>query len=367
VLEKSGSAVVMGTILIFRTVPMLAVALIGGVIVDRFPRLRLMFISDVVRGLAVAAMALLAFSNTLAVWHVYVLSLVFGLVDAIFPSAYRAALPEVMPAEALPSANSLTDLSGQLSGIIGPAIGALLVAAGGSSAALALDGGSFFISALCLLLIQKLATSPTVAGKAGGILSDIREGLATVFGCVWLWVTIGVAAVSNLTYAGPMGAALPFLIRDHLKADVGTLGLFYSFNAIGAVCGAVWIGRYTIIRRRGLKIYGPWLLLAGMVVVMGLATAPWVVLGVGLVIGLCNSVLGLVWLNALQQRVPRELQGRVSSIDYLGSSLLEPAGLALGGWATDWLGPAPVFVIGGTLQAVLLALGLAHPDVRGLD
>jgi hypothetical protein len=133
------------------------------------------------------------------------------------------------------------------------------------------------------------------------------------------------------------------------------------------VAGAIWIGRYTIIRRRGLKIYVPWLLLAGMVVLIGLSASIWVILGAAFVIGVCNAILGLVWLNALQERVPRELQGRVSSIDYLGSSLLEPVGLAVGAWASVWLGPALVFVIGGVLQAVLLATGLAHPEVRDLD
>lgn len=164
-----------------------------------------------------------------------------------------------------------------------------------------------------------------------------------------------------------LGAALPFLIKEHLQADVGVLGLFYSFNSLGAVLGALWIGHYTVIRRRGLKIYAPWLLLAGMVALMGLARSTAIVLGAGVVIGACNSILGLVWLNALQDRVSRDRLGRVSSIDYLGSSLLEPVGLAVGGWATEWIGPAPVFVVGGILQAAILAAGLAHPEVRKLD
>ena len=74
-----------------------------------------------------------------------------------------------------------------------------------------------------------------------------------------------------------------------------------------------------------------------------------------------------MWLNALQECVPREKLGRVSSIDYLGSSLLEPVGLTVGGWATQWLGPALVFVAGGVLQACILVLGLLHPAVRKLD
>jgi hypothetical protein len=64
----------------------------------------------------------------------------------------------------------------------------------------------------------------------------------------------------------------------------------------------------------------------------------------------------LIWVNILQERMPRELQGRVSSVDYLGSSLIEPEGLALSGWATKWLGPALIFVVGGGLRTLLITL-----------
>ena len=167
--------------------------------------------------------------------------------------------------------------------------------------------------------------------RSVAVCSVTREGLATVFGSGWLWITIAIAAVSNLTYAGPMGAALPFLIKDHLHADVGALGLFYSFNAAGAVCGALWVGRQAQLHRRELKIYAPWIVLVLMVSVIGLSQRVWLIFAASFVIGACNSVLGLVWLNALQAFVPHEKLGRVSSIDYLVSSFLEPVGLTVGG------------------------------------
>jgi len=133
-----------GTVLIFSEVPMLIFALLGGALVDRWPRLPVMMLSDLVRGLAVGSMAVLSFTNLLQVWHIYVISLIFGMVDAFFQPAYRASVPEIVPGEHLPSANSLTSLSGEISGIIGPALGAGMVALGGTSSAFALDGLFFF-------------------------------------------------------------------------------------------------------------------------------------------------------------------------------------------------------------------------------
>jgi MFS family permease len=366
VLQKTGSAVVMGTVLIFTTAPMLLFLLLGGALVDRLPRLPLMLISDIVRGAAVGLMAVLAFADALEVWHIYIISLIFGLVDALFLPAYRAAVPELTPAEILPSANSLTSLSHEVSGIIGPAIGAGLVALGGSPIAFGLNALSFFISAICLLPILNLSKTP-LPEKLESILQDVKDGLGIVFGTPWLWITIAVAGISNITYAGPMGVALPFLIKDHLHADVKVLGFFYTFMSLGAMLSAIWLGHYAIIRKRGLKLYGVWMLIGVMVAVMGLPIPIPVVLMAAFVIGGANTALSLIWINTLQELIPRELQGRVSSVDYLGSSLLEPAGYAIGGWATQLLGPVLVFIIGGLLQTGLIGLGLLHPKVRNLD
>ena len=195
----------------------------------------------------------------------------------------------------------------------------------------------------------------------------MRDGLGTVFGSPWLWITIGVAGISNITYVGPMDVALPFLIKDHLHAQVGVLGLFYTCMSVGALLTAFWLGRYTHIRKRGLKMYGAWMLIGIMVVLIGLPISIPGVLAAAFVIGGANTALGLIWVNTLQEQVPRELQGRVSSVDFLGSSLLAPVGYAIGGWATGMLGPVLIFIVGGILQTGLIGLGLLHPKVRRSD
>ena len=368
VLEETGSAIAMGTVLVISIIPMLVFLLIGGVLVDRFPRVRLMLISDLVRGLATGLMAVLAYSDSLAIWHVYAVSLISGFVEAIFQPAYRAVVPDITPTADLPSANSLTSLSGQLSGIAGPAAGAAIVALGGTPLAFALDSLSFLFSAVCLLPLLKLATSPRrETASSSGVLTDLKEGLRAVSASPWLWVTIGIAGISNLAYAGPMEVVLPFRIEAHPQAGVETLGLFYSAASLGSLLAVVWMGRLTRLRRRGLLLYGSWMATGVMVMLIGLPIPVAGMLAASFVMGACNTVLGLAWVNSLQEHVPGHLLGRVTSVDYLGSFICLPLGYALGGWAAEQVGPAPVFIIGGALQTALIALGLLHPQVRSLD
>ncbi len=176
VLEQTGSAAAMGTVLIFAFTPQLLFLLVGGVAVDRFPRVRVMLASDLLSGSMVALVAALAFTGRLEIWHIYVMSGIFGFVSAFFEPAYAAAIPDLLPAELLPSANSLTSLSIQLVGIIGPAVGALLVDLGGTSTAFAINALSFFISAACLLGLPVLPPHADVTASSG-VLGDVRAGL----------------------------------------------------------------------------------------------------------------------------------------------------------------------------------------------
>ena len=383
VLEKTGSAKAMGTVLVFSSIPMLIFLLVGGVVTDRFPRLRIMFISDMLSGIVVTAVTLLAFTGRLEIWHIYIASILFGLVEAFFSPAYIATIPEITPKEMLPSANSLTSLSQPLTSILGPALAASIIALGGTSTAFGLDALSFFISAACVLPILRshpelnLPPSATLTATAlpdmpvrqglRSIIADFQDGLKTVISSSWLWITIAIFAFINVTGFSPMSVSLPFLVKVNLHAGVGTLGLFSSVRATGFVVGAVWLGSFIKIRKRGPFAYMATVITGAAVAMFGLTTNIPVLIIAGFMGGMSISVFGLIWTNSLQELVPREMLGRVSSIDALGSFVLLPIGYGIAGWATDLIGAPLVFVIGGALTVILALLGLLHPAIRNLD
>jgi MFS family permease len=366
VLEKTGSAAAMGTVAFFTFAPMILFLLVGGVLVDRLPRFRIMLASDSVNAVVVGLVTALAATDRLEVWHIYAASIVFGLAEAFFYPAYSASVPQTVPPELLPSANSLTNLSWQISGIVGPSLGAMLVAAGGPATAFGLDSLSFLIGAACLLPLRGVRP-PAPSGERATPLADFRQGLATVLAAPFLWISILVFAFINVTDAGPRNIALPFLIHDHLGLEVEALGFVASAFSLGSVLGAVLLGRPRRIRRRGPLAYGAIGLCGLMIIGYGLAPNLAVLVVLATVYGASFATGGLVWTHTLQSMVPPERLGRVSSIDALGSFVLMPAGFALAGLLTDSLGPAAVFRIGGAATVALSLLGLLHPGVRKLD
>ena len=367
ILERTGSAAAMGLLAVFSFVPMLLFLLVGGVVVDRLSRFRIMLVSDLVNTVVVGLVTVLAVTERLELWHIYAASVVFGLAEAFFAPAYNASVPQIVPPEERPSANSLTSLSWQLSGVVGPALGAFIVAAGGTSLAFGLDSLSFLVSAACLIPLRFIRLTTVPAEQRSSPLSDLRAGLRTVAASPWLWMSILVFAGVNVTEAGPRNIALPFLIHDHLGLNVEALGLVASVFSIGSITGAVVLGRARKLRRRGLLMYGATALGGLTVVLYGLAPNLGVLLGVALIYGVTWSSVSLVWANTLQEMVPQEQLGRVSSIDALGSFVLMPVGFALAGVLTDRIGPALVFVIGGIATMALALLGYLHPGVRKLD
>jgi len=367
VLEKTGSAETMALVLVFSITPSILFLLIGGVAVDRLPRIMLMLFSDIGRAITALIVAALAFSGQLQVWHVFTASLFFGFVMAFFQPAYAAVVPQIVPQDDLPSANALTSISANLGRVAGPALGAAIVGWAGTSTAFAINGVSFFISAILLIPLMYMGIPHPSRSEESHVWQDLREGFLAVMAKPWLWISILVFSLVNVTLMGPYSVAMPFLVNDFMKADVNRLGLLYSIFPIGFVIGGVWLGRYNKIPRRGVLMYATLALGAIMLGLYGFHLPLWVLIIAALINGIALQFGGLAWTHLLQEKIPNEQLGRVSSIDAMGSMSLMPVGMALAGWATATLGPSLVFIAGGLLTALAGIAAILHPAIRELD
>jgi DHA3 family tetracycline resistance protein-like MFS transporter len=372
ILDKTGSATAMGTVFVFSSVPMLLFLLVGGVTVDRYSRPKVMLTSDVLRGALVCAVTALAFAGRLEIWHLYVAALTFGAVAAFFRPAYTAIIPQITPPEHLPSANGLTSLSMQVAEIGGPALGGLVVGAGGIPLAFGLNAATFFVSALCILPLVRLSAAKMKATtERKSVTEDLREGFGVVRRSSWLTITMLISSLASITMSAPFAIALPVLVRKQLAGGIFSFGLLLSIIAAGSIAGTIAgtsvLERVRGLRARGMLAYGLWIAGGLLILVFGLPVNIYAIAAASFLVGVVFAVPYLIFVTTLQELIPGELLGRVSSIATLGSFALIPVGSGLVGWATDRIGASNIFILAGILTAGVAALALLHPSIRHLD
>jgi len=347
------------------TLPVVLFILLGGVFSDRYDRRWLMIGADVVRAAAIGALGVLSLMGVIELWHIIALIAFVGLGDAFFNPSSTAIVPDLLPDELLPQANALQGMFRPLTvRLVGPAIGGFTVAALGPGTAFVVDGASFLLSAVALAAIATRPTRHVVAHGVRQTISEVGEGLAFVRRNPWCWATLVAAMFSLLVFIGPVQVLLPYLVKYRLGLEADALGIIFAVGGVGSIVAAVWLGQSGLPRRRVTVMYGAWsagvALLAGYGVMNGL----WQALVIGLVTAALFQVGQIIWVTLLQQLVPRELLGRVVSLDWLMSTGLVPLSFALTGPVSELLGPGTTMVAGGLVGSVLMGGLLFWPGVR---
>jgi DHA3 family tetracycline resistance protein-like MFS transporter len=338
--------------------------LLGGAIADRVPRRMLIVITELASGLISGAIALLGYAGALQIWHLYVAVALFGAATSFSVPAIGALIPELVPEEILVPGNAIRGLSRQASRTGGPVIGGLLVALWGPAAAFAFDALTFFVSALAVMFIRARPILPSK--PATSVFADIREGFAFVFATQWLWVTIFGWSLINAGFISAFVVGLPLLVTKTLGLGAVAFGFITAAMGVGEAVGAALIGQVRV-RRTGLAIYlfgvmsGVGLLVYGLVPTLpGALIAGWM-------LGFSFVCFGVLWESALQRHVPRQMLGRVTSVDWFGGSLLGPIAPIAGALISQAYGPPALFILAGTVATVLTLLGLALPSIRRLE
>ncbi len=376
VLLLTGSATAMGLMMLAQTLPMILFLLVGGVVADRFPRKQVMLISDASRAMAVLVIAVLAMTHVLQLWHLVVLGLFFGVVRGLFMPASQAVIPHLVEKDQLASANSLSELSYQLNALVGPLIGAGCVALAGTTAAFGFDGLTFLFSASCLLLLRlPAAASPQKSLPAGSALAEVRTsvaqmraGLSYVAKSPFLWLTMALAALSSIGGAGALQVALPKLVHNVYGQEVWLLGVIWATGGVGTLLAILLTPLFNRLRQRGIVLYltmaSTGLALIAFALPLPQSVEP-LVACIAMAVLTCGSTLHeIMWVTLLQERVPDETLGRVSSINQLAGFGFWPLGFVLGGVLADQVSPTVVFLGAGLVTAVSYILALSVRSIR---
>jgi MFS family permease len=348
------------------TIPTIAFLLPAGVLSDRLERRSLMLCSDIGRAIVITALAALALTGQLTFWQLIILVALYGVGTAFFTPAFEAIVPDIVPADQLAAANSLDQFVRPITlRLVGPAVGGLLVASVGTGVAFALDAVTFVASATAVAFMRPppYARSEHVESS----VAAVKEGLRFIRSRVWLWGTLGSAAIAYLAFMGPAEVLLPYVVKNELDASARELGLVFAAGGVGAIGAALVIGQRGHPRRDVTTMYATWTIATLAVAGYGLATASWQLMLACLLFNALETAGTIIWATIKQRHVPASMLGRVSSLDWLISIGLLPLSFALTAPVAALVG-ARATLIGAAVVGGVFTLGAFFlPGMRNIE
>ncbi len=327
VLDLTGSGTDLGLVLAAQSIPLVLLALVGGVWADRLPRGAIMVASDLVRAAVQLSAAALLLSGTVQIWQLAALAACHGAAEAFFRPAAGAILPQIVPTSRLQQANALMGMSDNFGWMVGPAVAGVLVAVIGAGGAIAIDGVTFLVSAAFLATLRVPAIIRTEA--AHDFFAELRKGWHEVKSRTWLWVMLLRVCLVLFIVIAPFQVLGPLGLREE-GYGAAAWGWLQAMFSAGMIVGMLIAMRYRPKRPMiTVSLTGSTAIAAPLA--LAIFGDPWTL---GVVYGLRGISVGIlvaVWNTTLQTKIPEESLGRVTAWDWMSSLALWPVGLAVAG------------------------------------
>lgn len=389
VFTETGSVTNLALVSLFFALPATVVSPFAGALVDRWDRRTVMLVSDAVAGAATLAIAALYATDSLALWHIYILIGVGSTANAFQNPAWMASIPLLVPKAHLGRANGLVQLNDGLSLVMAPALAGVLLVSSGLGAVLFVDVATFLVGVGTLASIRFPRPERDTGTETSSIMGDAVAGWRYIrersglFGLLWIYAGV------NFTLSFGNVLFIPLVVSF---ASEGAAGGVLSAAGFGAVAGSIavsaWGGPNKRVRgtMAAISVAGIGVAIAGVRPSLLLVTvAAFTLMSV---VPVANTASQVLW----QLKVPPAVQGRVFAIRRMIAQAIAPAAILLAGPLADkvfepmlagdgtladsvgsLIGTGPgrgigfMFVLNGLFTALLGVVGYALPRIRHLE
>lgn len=341
VYQRTGSSIVVAGTVFFEVVPVILIAAIAGVVIDRLPRKAILVGSDVVRALLVLALLMAS-----ELWQIYIIVALLAVAGVFFNPAVSATL---LDADDLLAANSVSWSTGRFVQIIASALAAGIIATIGADAAFVFNAGTFLISALFLLLLPVPPGRPVPAQGWRGYIADAKEGLHFARHDFFVSRLMIVQAMASFS-VGATSALLVVLAQDHYQLPPGGFGSFILAIGVGALLGPFLLAFVTKNRIDHPRwLFGPYVIRGLGDVLLAVTTFVPVAWFLLFVYGLNTSSGMVTYQTWVQRQVPDAVRGRVFTWFDVVWNAMKVISLGVGAWLAETVGIEAVYYLGGTL------------------
>jgi len=352
VLQLTGSGTAVGIATAFQFLPMLFLGPWGGLIADRFPKKKILYITDTLSAILALVLGVLVLSGLIKVWMVYILALFLGLINIVDNPTRQTFVSEMVDRENLSNAITLNSIEMNLARVVGPALAGALIVSVGLGLCFIINSLTFAATIIALLMMngKELHLLP-LAQKAKG---QLREGFKYVMATPVIRNTLlMIAVIGTLTYEFSVSLAL--LAQFVFNGDAAIYGLLTSAMGAGSIIGGL------VVASRRKTGPGTLIAVAFLLGVFIFASAMAPVLWVALLLLAVSGFFSIYFISTgnatLQLESLPQMRGRVMAlwgVVFLGSA---PIGGPIVGWVGEYIGPRWGLGIGGIAAMVAAGIG----------
>ncbi|MGG0724890.1 MFS transporter [Bacillus mycoides] len=362
VYELTGSKTALSSMWLLYFIPSLILQLISGPYIDKWSRKWIMIFSQWMRASVFLLPLVMLVTNSVEVWHIYVVQIIIGLITPLYTPASQAITPSIVSKEQLQDANAYIDGMTRLMMFLAPVLGGIVIHLIGMKLTLFFVCICLFISGGLLLFIREKRIKQELRKTW---LEEFLHGFTYFFTkpvIVWLGVFltfvqfgVGVTMVTNLPY-----------IKDELSAGYAEYGYFMAGFPLGYVVGSMLVGKVKYRSRRLLMLGG--LFVGGLTYIsLGLNNSIIIAIVIEVIAGICIAFFNVHNTTICQQTVPNNMIGKVFSVRLFFIRSAMPLGVFLGGILSEMWGVRILYFIIGSIICVTSLIGILLPYFKFLD
>jgi MFS family permease len=348
VFELTQSQLWIGLVAGVRAIPIFALALLGGVISDRFGRRNLMIAAGALIAAASAVTAILISTELLVAWHMIVVSIIGGIGGALYGPAFYALIADIVRSDRLSNANGILSVAQTTGEMFGPVIVGFVIAASGAHTVFwMVVVGNVFGLMLLLRVREPERVATDGAESKPSFISQLTEGLRYARNTPPLMLLTILVMAQNL-FGVAIFPLMPVYADDVLDIGATGFGLMGGAFGAGALIGAVVVSVFGIHHRHAYMMVGLGLVWDTGMVVFGFSRSVPISLSVLFVMGLISMPWVTSVLTMFQQAATEKMRGRVMSLYVIAINTF-PLGWLFGGAVAEWLGNEEALVISALL------------------
>lgn len=353
VYDLTGSALAMGTVMLFSMIPNLLISPVAGVIADRYNKKRIMFLAEMTRAGAIILIPVLMFNGMIQLWHIYTMAVFVSIAESFFEPCSNIVFVSIVGKEELHLMSSFATVLGRIAGILGYSLAGVLIVFLNKEILFIFDSITFLLSAIAVLIITLPQSEERKIGKVLEFVDDFKDGIKYIFSTRLIPVLfLGILILSALLV--PLERFVPVAVDEIFRLSPAWAGMFMTTLTVGSIIGGII---YPILVKKNIKLKNAYLynlaLLGGVILISCYMKSQYISFVMFFSVGAISSIIGTWSFTEIQKCCDEKYLGRVGSVATMVMLAAAPLASFLSGVLIEVFSLINVWKLAGLLFIII--------------